>query len=197
MINEEIRNIPVAGVDFPKELGYTGTGLISVRVTHVGSGSGTEISGIMTLTAPALLSDNEYIVVHAATAHHNLIDTNISSWFDAALEELDGVSDEAKAEGFDPPAKQLIDAVGNLLTLLHSEFPGLPEPSVYPTESGDVEVAFSNRSVHASILVVYRHDGSAAFFSHIEGKNNRAIYDECRELPGAFLREQLTNFLSA
>jgi hypothetical protein len=114
-----------------------------------------------------------------------------SSWSRNALSELENVDSEATEEGIAPPTQVAKENARRIISSL--EYMGLPEPSVYPTERQEVAIYFKCRV--SGVLIHCGSKGEGVCFATIAGKNRRARYDDARDLPDEFVREQLRQLL--
>ena len=108
---------------------------------------------------------------------------------DAALKDLDEADDEAREEGFDPPAELAVKNARRLLQCMYTTRPCRYE--VYPTS--DREMAIYVPEGRRSVLVTCAPDGSARCSTSLGRKRSRTYYDPAyvADPPLGFLREAL------
>ena len=105
----------------------------------------------------------------------------------AALGELRQVTDEARAEGLEPPSVTALAHAERILG--HVCALTRVETEVYPLKDGEV-VVDTGRPRH-SVAVICDSDGGARCLVNLDGRHRRAIYDSAGDLPDGFLSDAI------
>lgn len=111
------------------------------------------------------------------------------TWLDEALEELSKVDDESREEGFpfcSERAKINAEAVLRNLAGVTSV-----TPSVYPTSDEEIAIQFGLTGAASSVLLLCDSLGGGACFSYVDGKSQRARFDDALDLPNGFAKAAL------
>ena len=110
-----------------------------------------------------------------------------------ALDDLQGVTDEAREEGFPLPSDVALENVDRLLRELYRISPRRFE--VYPTPDG--EIAIDAPGGHGrSVLLLCDSEGGALCLVNWSGDHRRARYSTADILPDGFVREALADLES-
>lgn len=104
-----------------------------------------------------------------------------------ANREIDGLDDEMVADGLPQVTDAMKDEARRIVRALARQ---PATPTVYGTRDGDIAIQFDSDE-SAVVIELSRVDGGAACFSHVGGKNQRARYDDSKDLPDEFVEAQL------
>ena len=101
--------------------------------------------------------------------------------------EIDELDDEMAADGLPPVTDAMKDEARRIVRVLARQ---PATPTVYGTRDGDIAIQFDSEK-SAVVIELSSVDGRAACFSHVGGKNQRAHYNDSKELPDEFVEAQL------
>ena len=169
-------------------------------VTHLTECSATDEQTLFLQIFGEELQDLDELEKIPAREEGRAVTTNIdpkhiiqvdSKWLDAALHELEEIDLEAVEEGFDPSSIIAKENAQKILREL-ARYTEL-EPTVYPTEDGEVAIFFQRSRHECAVLILCDSDGGGACFVTNKSKNKRARYDDIGELPDLFLITALEN----
>lgn len=103
------------------------------------------------------------------------------------MTDLDGVSEEARDEGFPLPSNL---AISNAKLLLERLYQFAPRPyEVYPTP--DAEVAIDAPGDGSSVVILCDSSGGVLCMANLPGGHRTRSYSSTESLPDSFLREAL------
>ena len=117
-----------------------------------------------------------------------------TTWLPSALEELEEIDREVLEDGL--PAINT-RTKGEAARILRELAGRTMQPTIYPTDDGEIVIHFQSPGVPAAVLIEVSNDGQAACFSSIGGRNRRARSDDSSDLPDAFVMAQLKALAAA
>ena len=109
-----------------------------------------------------------------------------------ANREINELDDEMVADGLPQVTDAMKDEARRIVRALARQ---PATPTLYGTQDGDIAIQFDSEK-SAVVIELNRVGGSAACFSHVGGKNQRARYDDSRDLPDEFVEAQLRRLIS-
>lgn len=109
-----------------------------------------------------------------------------------ANREINELDDEMVADGLPQVTDAMKDEARRIVRALARQ---PATPTVYGTQDGDIAIQFDSEK-SAVVIELNRVGGSAACFSHVGGKNQRARYDDSGDLPDEFVEAQLRRLIS-
>lgn len=107
-----------------------------------------------------------------------------------ALRDLDQVSDDARAEGYQVPSHVAVGNARRILYAVHRMFPRIL--TVYPMPGGKIAIDMTG-GPGRSVLLLCNSDGGALRSVNLGGVHRRASYDSVDELPDGFVRDALAD----
>lgn len=111
-----------------------------------------------------------------------------ATWLPSALEELEEIDREVIEDGL-PVIKA--ETKGEAARILRELAGRTIQPTIYPTDDGEIVIHFQSPGVPAAVLIELGNDGQAACFSCVGGRNRMARFDDPSDLPDAFVMAQL------
>ena len=111
-----------------------------------------------------------------------------TTWLSSALDELEEIDREVLADGLPVINTRTKGEAARILGELAER---TIQPTIYPTDDGEIVLHFQSPGVPAAVLIELRNDGQGAWFSTIGGKNRRLRSDDSSDLPDAFVMAQL------
>ena len=111
-----------------------------------------------------------------------------TNWLPYALEELEEIDREVVKDGLPAINTETKDEAARILRRLQRQ---AIQPTMYPTDDGEIVIHFQSPGVSAAVLIELSNDGQGACFACVDGKNRRARYDDSADLPDAFVMAQL------
>lgn len=108
---------------------------------------------------------------------------------DRVQADLAALDEESRDEGFEPCSEVAKENARRLLLALSRR--DRPSPAVYPTSDREVAIMFNASGDSNAVLVLCASNGEVACFASIRGSNCRAKWDSARDLPDAFILDQL------
>jgi hypothetical protein len=106
----------------------------------------------------------------------NLASNAAPSWLRDALQDLQGVANDAEEMGYPPPTTSSLLNAESFLRRLRRTISDAPD--VYSTPAGGVAVDFRNQTMSAGVLFVFEPDGQATWTLQVAEKRGRSrIFD--------------------
>ena len=116
---------------------------------------------------------------------------SVSSWYSEAMEELEGIEEEAQEDGLpEIPMEVKKDARAVLRAIATRGF--RTHPSVYPTETGEIALYFKSALVASSVLIEIGRDGRASFFASSGIADRCALSGSAEEVLDSLLWKRLS-----
>lgn len=104
-----------------------------------------------------------------------------------ANREIDELDEEMVADGFPQATDAMKDEARRIVRALARQ---PAAPTVHGTQDGDIAIQFDSEK-SAVVIELSRAGGGAACFSYVGGKNQRARYDDSKDLPDEFVEARL------
>ncbi len=111
-----------------------------------------------------------------------------TTWLPSALEELEEIDREVLEDGL-PAIKA--ETKGEAARILRELAGRTIQPTIYPTDDGEIVMHFQSPGVPAAVLIELSNDGQGAWFSCVGGTNRRARSEDSSDLPDAVVMAQL------
>lgn len=111
-----------------------------------------------------------------------------TTWIESALEDLEEIDREVIEDGLPAISTRTKGEAARILRELAGR---TIQPTIYPTDDGEIVIHFQSPGVPAAVLIELSNDGQGAWFSSIGGRNRRLRSDDSSDLPDAVVMAQL------
>lgn len=115
---------------------------------------------------------------------------SVSSWYAAALEELEGIHEEVAEDDLPEISKEVEKEARAVLKAIATR--GFRTfPSVYPTDSGEVALYFKSEFAASSVWIEIGKEGRTSFFASSGVADRRAVSGSAEEVLDSLLWTRL------
>ena len=166
-------------------LSWTPIGLTNIRLSPPDTFSDTVApyaEGSSVSMATLVMQGSKIVSLHKLTEHRRPKPADLITDLNAALEDLDSVSDEAIEDGYPEPTPQAIDSARLLIKVMYDIRP--MRYDIYPMDDGEVVI---DGGSERRIGVFCYSDGSVLYIGWVGDKRVRIRRDSPDDIPYEFL----------